>query len=181
MVEAYRLARKHGNLKLATSLIQNHIFNLVEVDSEMSELGLSEAVEALRSSKNISPEQRFLVMRDLSKLFATLQQNNRAVDTLATSMGIYCEALKNQSKSNGSVGVLNNEMIGRSLLTLVKWLQSDPRLLALLWRTDFDMGRKLDLLLTQEVECRRNRMGLYKNSESSEAWELFQPDESVAR
>ena len=176
MKEAYRLARKHGNLKLATSLLEGHICSLT---NETSEIGLSSAVEALKQCKTIDSQQRFQVMRDLSKLFVTLQQNNQAVDTLASSMGVYCDTLKDLHLSKKVAS--DNEMVGRSLLTLVKWLQSDARLLAMLWRNDFEMGKKLDALLSQEVESRKNRMGLYRNEESKKSWELFQPDESVAR
>ncbi len=177
MEEAYRLARKHGNLKLATSLIIGHIYSLIDSDYEPTEIGLPSAVDTLKQCKKITPQGRFQVMRDLSKLFVSLQQNNQAVDTLATSMSEYCSTLGEVSQSVST----SNEMVGRSLLTLVKWLQSDSRLLALLWRTDFEMGKKLDTLLMQEVECRKKGMGLYNGDGSSRAWELFQPDESVAR
>ncbi len=176
MEEAYRLARKHSNMKLATSLLEGHIFSLI---NESSESGLPSAVEALKQCTTIDARQRFQVMKDLSKLYASLQQNNQAVDTLATSMGIYCDTIKNLHFAKNAT--CSNEMVGRGLLTLVKWLHSDSRLLAMLWRSDFEMGKKLDMLLSQEVECRKKWMGLYYGGENTKAWELFQPDESVAR
>ena len=175
LLEAYRLARKHSNLKLATALIQNHIFCVVGPDSDTSDLGLTEAVELLKKSTNITPKEKFHVMRDLAKLHACLGQTSLAIDSLVTSTGVYSELYKNEHKLPG------DELTGRSLLTLVKWLQSEPRFLTMLWRSDIETGKKLDLLLSQELKYRREQLGLYYNSATNESWELFEPDESVAK
>ena len=179
LLEAYRLARKHNNLKLARLLIQQHIMGLVESDSSATELGLSNAVEGMHSSVVITPREKFHVMRELSKLYACLGQTSHAVDSLTTSISTFCESQTNLKDL--SMQIPGNELTGRSLLTLVKWLQSDSRLLGTLWRPEFETGKKLESLLTQEIECRQKRLGLYQNSDPSESSDLFQPDGSVAR
>lgn len=139
--------------------------------------GLSGAVEGMHSSVVITSKEKFHNMRELSKLYACLGQTSDAVDSLTTSISTFCETESNK----GAGGVAGNELTGRGLLTLVKWLQSDARLLGTLWRPEFETGRKLESLLTQEILCRQDRMGLYRNSGPEEASELFQPDCSVAR
>ena len=191
LLEAYRLARKHNNLKLARMLIQKHIQGLAEPLtlhsgstsgggggglSASDSSGLSGALEGMHSSIVITSKEKFRNMRELSKLYACLGQTSDAVDSLTTSISTFCE-----TESNKGGGVTGNELTGRGLLTLVKWLQSDSRLLGTLWRPEFETGRKLESLLTQEILCRQNRMGLYLNSDPEEASELFQPDCSVAR
>jgi PI-3-kinase-related kinase SMG-1 len=180
LLEAYRLARKHNNLKLARSLIQRHILGLVQNNS--NEMGLSGAVENMHSSISLSPQEKFHVMRELSKLYACLGQTSEAVDSLTTSISTFCESqAKTRDSGPGQRQLPGNELTGRGLLTLVKWLQSDTRLLGTLWHPEFETGKKLESLLTQEMECRRLRLGLYQNTDAIESSDLFQPDSSVAR
>lgn len=183
LLESYRLARKHNNLKLARVLIQQHIKGLAKVStsSEPIELGLSGAVEGLHSSVVITVQEKFHNMRELSKLYACLGQMSEAVDSLTTSVSTFCESEAKNRVNPYECEVPGNDLTGRGLLTLVKWLQSDSRLLGTLCHPEFETGKKLESLLTQEILCRRNRLGLYKNSDSSESSELFQPDCSVAR
>ena len=64
---------------------------------------------------------------------------------------------------------------------MVKWVQTDSRLMQSIWSTGHDTGHRLQSLLTTENECRRDRIGLYESASPSESSDLFRPDESVAR
>ena len=183
LLGAYRLARKHNNLRLAESLIRRHIHTLVGGSQSSPELELASAIDGMRSSKRITASEKFHVMRELAKLYSCLGQTGQAVDSLAMSIVTLCHAQTETERKESSAKfyVPGNEATSRGLLTLIKWLQSDSRLLQSVWSPEFETGRKLKSLLDSEVECRSNRLGLYQMSDSNESSVLFEPDHSVAR
>ena len=180
LLELYRLARKHNNLKLARAVIQRHINSLVG-SSLTQEVGLSDAVEGMRSSVKITALEKFFVMRELSKLYACLGQTSHAVNHLATSIVTYCQEQSQDWTGKGQFRVAGNESTGRSLVTLVKWLQSESRLLQTVANPEYEIGRKLERLFESEEECRNNHLGLYQSAGENESSSLFEPDVSVAR
>ena len=50
-----------------------------------------------------------------------------------------------------------------------------------IWTVDLETGHRLQSLLDAEYECRRSGMGLYQSTSATESFDLFRPDESVAR
>ena len=169
LLEAYRLARRQGNLKHAQYLIQRQIFGLTgEADG---------AVDVLNASSDISPIEKLRIVRERAKLCTSQGQPAMAVDLLSTSVVNYCEPQQG-TKTTGPLGS-GSELAARSLLAMVKWMQSDSRLMLTVWNSE--STQKLHKLLMSEHECRKARMGLYKSTSTSESFELFKPDESVAR
>lgn len=180
LLELYRLARKHNNLKLARMVIQRHIHSLVG-SSSSQEVGLSDAVEGMRSSAKITALEKFFVMKELSKLYACLGQTTHAVNHLATSIVTFCQTQSQDWVGKGQFHISGNESTGRSLVTLVKWLQSESRLLQTVANPEYEIGRKLERLFESEEECRNNHLGLYHSASDNESSSLFEPDVSVAR
>ncbi len=175
LLELYRLARNQGNLKHSHNLIQRQIMEMT---------GASEnAVEAFSASSEIPPTEKLRVMRELAKLYASRGQTAPAIDLLTNSVVKYCEDQQG-AKTTGPLGS-GSELSARSLLVMVKWLQSDTRLMQAVWGSEYEISQKMSLLLQAEQESRRIRLGLYSAANSSasplESYELFQPDESVAR
>lgn len=183
LLGAYRLARKHNNLKLGESLIRRHIQSLVGGSQSGHEMELASAIDGMSSSVRITATEKFHVMRELAKLYSCLGQVGHAVDSLATSIVTLCHAQKEGEERDmaSRFYVPGSEATGRGILTLIKWLQSDSRLLQSVWNPEFETGRKLQSLLDSEYEYRCSRLGLYQSSDSSESYELFEPDNSVAR
>ena len=170
-MESYRLARQHGNLNRASFLIQRQIFELTgELDGR---------VEALNTATNIKPIEKLRIMRELAKLHTSKGQTAAAVDFLSASVVNYCQTQQGAKTS----GPLNSgsELAARSLLTMVKWMQGDSRIMQAVWSTEYETSQRLNRLLGSELECRKTRMGLYAGTQSNESYELFKPDDSVAR
>ena len=177
LLESYRLARNQGNLKYSHNLIQRQI---VELTGETHS-------EALDSSPDISPTEKLRIMREVAKLYSSRGQAGHAIDLLANSIVSFSKAQKSKGTRSttsttigGSLGS-GSELAARSLLAIVKWMQSDARLMQTIWSSDYDTSRKLSLLLEAEYECRKGRTGLYESASSVESYELFLPDESLAR
>lgn len=171
LLESYRLARRQGNLKHAQYLIHRQILSLTGE--------LEGAVEVLNASTSISPIEKLRIVRELAKLYTSKGQSAPAVDLLSTSVVNYCESQQG-TKTTGPLGS-GSELAARSLLAMVKWMQADSRLMLTVWSSEYETTQKLHKLLVSELECRKARMGLYKSTSSSESFELFKPDESVAR
>ena len=181
LLELYRLARNQGNLKLSHNLIQRQILELT---------GETEgAVEALSSSLDIPGLEKLRVMRELAKLHACRGQTASAIDLLTSSVVSYCQGQREVggpstiSAATATIGPLGSgaELAARSLLVIVKWMQSDTRLMQAVWSSEYDISQRMSLLLRAEYDCRRARLGLYEGAGSQESYELFQPDDSVAR
>lgn len=171
LMELYRLARNQGNLKHSHGLIQRQI---VEFTGETEN-----AIEIFNSSTEVSPTEKLRVMRELSKLYASRGQMAAAIDLLTNSVVTYCK-LQQGARTTGLLGS-GSELAARSVLVMVKWMQSDTRLLQVVWSSEYDISQRMSLLLRAEQECRQAHLGLYKDAASHEAYELFQPDDSVAR
>ena len=137
------------------------------------------ATDVLNCSKDIAPLDKLRVMRELAKLYASKGQSAPAIDLLTSSVVNYYHKQQGM-KTTGPLGS-GSELAARSLLVMVKWMQSDTRLMQAVWSPEYDTSQKLSMLLDAEYECRKIRMGLYKSASTSESYELFQPDESVAR
>jgi len=179
LLEAYRLARKQGNLKHAKYLIHKQILNLTGAEDAGSEIKLTDAVEQLNASSRIPAIEKLRVMRELSKMRNSQGQSTSGIDLLSLSLVNYCYSQKGVE----STGLLRsgNDLTARSLLTVVKWLQADSRLMQTIWTVDLETGHRLQSLLDAEYECRRSGMGLYQSTSATESFDLFRPDESVAR
>ena len=171
LLELYRLARNQGNVKHSHKLIQRQIMELTgEMDSPM---------DALNSSTEISDVEKLRVMRELAKLYACRGQTASAIDLLTNSIVNYCQS-RPGARATGPLGS-GAELAARSLLVIVKWMQSDTRLMQAVWSSEYDISQRMSVLLKAEFDCRKMRLGLYGSAEIQESYELFQPDESVAR
>ncbi len=53
--------------------------------------------------------------------------------------------------------------------------------LQVVWSSEYDISQRMSLLLGAEYECRQSLQGLYRDALPHESYELFEPDESVAR
>lgn len=118
-------------------------------------------------------------MREFAKLHTCKGQPAPGTDVLSTAVVNYCQSQRG-TKTTGPLGT-GSELTARSLLTIVKWLQTDSRLMQSVWSMEHEAGRKLQSLLGAEYECRRSHMGLYQSDSPVESHDLFKPDESVAR
>lgn len=171
LLESYRLARQQGNLNHANYLIKRQILELT---------GETEgAIEALNSSTDIKPVEKLRIMRELAKLYTCKGQSGPAVDLLSASVVNYCQSQQG-AKTSGPLRS-GSELAARSLLTMVKWMQADSRLMQAIWSSEYETTQRLHRLLTNELECRKARMGLYAGADLTESYELFKPDDSVAR
>lgn len=179
LLESYRLARNRNNLKLAAFLLQRHIMEL-SCDDISEELNLSDLLEQMNASEDVLPIEKLQVTRELAKLHACRGQPAIGIDLLSSSIVKYCSAFENGASTAGSLGT-SSEFTARSLLTVVKWLQADSRLMQSVWSVEHEAGRKLQMLLTDEYTFRKRRLGLYQSASPAESHELFRPDESVAK
>ena len=137
------------------------------------DLSLADAIEQMNTSVEVDPVEKLRVMREYSKLHTHRGQSTQGIDLMSASVVSYC-----RSQNDFGSG---SELTARSLLSMVKWLQTDSRLMQSVWSNDYDTGHRLHMLLNAECKCRNDRMGLYQSATPSEAHELFKPDESVAR
>ena len=171
MLESYRLARNQGNLKHAQSLIEQQILELTgERDNP---------IKALSASIDIPSTKKLRIMRELAKLYASRGQPAHGIDLLTNSIVSYCKR-QHGTRIRGPLGS-GSELAARSLLVMVKWLQSDSRLMQAVWSTEYDISQKMSLLLSSELECRKANAGLYESASVHESYTLFQPEESVAK
>ena len=171
LLESYRLARQQGNLNHANYLIKRQILELTGA--------MDNPVDALNSSTDIQPIEKLRIMREMAKLYTCKGQSASAVDLLSTSVVNYCQSQQGAKTS----GLLKSgsELTARSLLTMVKWMQGDSRLMQAIWSSEYETSQRLHRLLGNELECRLTRMGLYTGASKRESCELFKPDDSVAR
>ena len=179
LLETYRLARKQGNIKDAKHLVQRQIQELTGDISGHSDLNLRDAMERMNSSAKVTAIEKLRIMRELAKLHTFRGQAAPGIDLMSAAIVNYTSEDSNSRPlaGNDSIG---SELTSRSLLSVVKWLQTDSRLLQSVWSSDHEMGRRLQLLLRTEYDCRRSGHGLYKSS-LAESFELFKPDDSVTK
>ena len=170
MLESYRLARNQGNLKHAQSLIQQQLLEMTGKRENQ--------VEALSASTSVPSTKKLKIMRELAKLYASRGQPALGIDLLTNSIINYCQSQRGAGLS-GPLGS-GSELAARSLLVMVKWMQSDSRLMQAMW-TENNTSQTMSLLLLSELECRKASGGLYESASSCESYALFEPDESVAR
>eukprot|EP00731_Ephydatia_muelleri_P029201 Em0020g845a len=180
LLETYRLARKQGNLNYAQLLIQRHILELNKETRQ--DMPLAQAVDRLSLSTAVSPFDKLCVLSELAKLNVYRNQVLLAVGHLVTTTLGCCQAQTTACTLLGRGSRGGVELVSRSLLNLVKWFQLDSRLSQSAWSSEFEGSRSLQSLLAMEYEQRKKGLGLYGLSSSpSRAYELFKPDESVAR
>ena len=183
LLETYRVARKQGNIKHAKMLVQQQIYELTEDVTLRPDLNLHTAMERMNASPKVSPLEKLYIMRELAKLHAFRGQASLGIELMSSAVVNYTAS--EEAKHAGHETALGEGQVGsgltsRSLLSIVKWLQTDSRLLQSVWSSEHETGRRLQTLLRTEYDCRRNGHGLYK-SNLMESFELFKPDDSVTR
>jgi PI-3-kinase-related kinase SMG-1 len=184
LLESIRLARRQENYKLAKILLRKHILHLTKESSSLTQdTDLSSCVLHLNSSSAVSSEDKLKVMRELSKLNACSGQLPQAIETLTVSITSFSDGLVDtSSKRLGAIGAIRrgslegNELVSRSLLSVVKWLQTDTRLLQTIWKGDNPVMQNLQTLLHMEEEVRSDGLGLFVKDQGN--WDLFAPEES---
>ena len=176
------MARKQGNIKHAKMLIQQQIHEQVEDVTIRPDLNLREVMERMNASPRLSAIENLYIMRELAKLHAFRGQALSGIELMSSAVVNYTAAEGSGLTVKGALGdsQIGSELTSRSLLSIVKWLQTDSRLLQSVWSSDHETGRRLQTLLRTEYDCRRNGYGLYKSS-LMESFELFKPDDSVTR
>ena len=187
LLETYRVARKQGNIKHAKMLVQQQIHEQTEDATMRPDLNLRDVMERMNASPKVSPIEKLYIMRELAKLHAFRGQASSGIDLMSSAVVNYTASEESAGSSGGSGshsssgdGHVDSELTSRSLLSIVKWLQTDSRLLQSVWSSEHETGRRLQTLLRTEYDCRRNGCGLYKSS-LMESFELFKPDNSVTR
>lgn len=171
MLESYRLARNLGNLKHAHALIQQQIVELTGDDDN--------PVETLRTSSSIPAAKKLRIMRELAKMYSARGQASHGVGLLTESVVSYSQSHRGGIAS-GRLGS-GSELAARSLLVIVKWMQADSRVMQAIWSPEFAGSQGVSILLKSELEYRKAHGGLYETASANESYQLFQPDESVAR
>lgn len=194
LLEAYRLARNQGNLKHAHRLIQQQISILTSTSSGGLQSPMENIIDTLNASADIPSLEKMRIMREMAKLLACRGQTQNAVDLLTNAI-ISFSQMHHRHQHDAAAGTAmsasrlsisgplgsSQDLVARSLLVMVKWMQADTRLMQNVWSTDYGISQKMSLLLESEHKCRRGRLGLYERAASLESSELFQPDESVAK
>ena len=190
MLESYRLARNLGNLKHAQNLIQQQILDLTGEHEN--------PIEALATSAKVPESKKLRIMRELAKLYAARGQPTAGIGFLTDSIVSYSSHAQQTSGMLGGGGAGNGKVSGplgsgyelaaRSLLVMVKWMQGDSRVMQTVWSSEFASSPGISILLKTELDYRKMGGGLYEavassvsNNNNNESYNLFQPDESVAR
>ena len=170
LLESVRLARLQNNQKRAYALMWRHILNLIG-EPDVTSINQTQALQQLNSSGNINMLDRLRVQRELAKLHFSTSKLQEAIEMMALSVVTYCT----EQDSQGSPC---SELAARSLLSLVKWLQTDTRFLQSAWKQSLPSGNYLHSIILQEEECRQQGMGLYKMESDLSSSDLFAPKES---
>lgn len=170
LLESIRLARLQNNPKRAYALMWRHILSLIG-EPDVTSINQALALQQFNTSDDISMLDRLRVQRELAKLHFSTTKLQEAVEMMALSVVTYCG-------EQGAEGSQCSELAARSLLSLVKWLQTDSRLLQSVWKQSLPSGHYLHSITLQEEECRQQGMGLYKMESDSTSSDLFAPKES---
>ena len=163
-------------------LVQQQILEQTDDATMRLDLNLRDAMERMNVSSKVSALEKLYIMRELGKLHAFRGQALSGIELMSSAVVNYTaseEAGRSPTAATGERHV-GSELTSRSLLSIVKWLQTDSRLLQSVWSSENETGRQLQTLLRTEYDCRRNGCGLYKSS-LRESFELFKPDDSVTR
>lgn len=170
MLESIRLARLQNNQAKAHSLMWRHILLLIG-ESDSTAITQAVALQQLNISDKVGLLDRLRVLRELAKLHYSTSKLPDAIEQMALSVVTFCGA-------QDSEGSQSSELAARSLLTLVKWLQTDSKLMQTVWRQSLPSGHYLHSITLQEEDCRQQGMGLYKMETDPNASLLFAPKES---
>lgn len=134
-VVAARLARKQGNIKLAESLLAKQLLlseGRGSTDGNLpsngnAHLRLRQLSTSAHSGKVADPLSAVEILRESAKLKRVLGNSSDAADTLCTGI-ILAEKQVCTSQKTADVSKLS-EISTRSVMTLVQWLLSEPKLL----------------------------------------------------
>lgn len=170
LLESIRLARLQNNQKRALSLMWHHILTLIG-EHDIIAINQASALQQFNSADNINMLDRLRVQRELAKLYFSTSKLPEAIEMMALSVVTFCEA-------QDCEGSRCSELTARSLLSLVKWLQTDSRLLQTVWKQSLPSGHYLHTIILQEEDCRQRGMGLYKMESDTNSSDLFAPKES---
>lgn len=168
LLESVRLGRLQNNQKRAYALMWRHIVTLIG-ESDVTNQNL--ALQQFNAASNIAMLDRLRVQRELGKLHFSMSKLQEAIEMMALSVVTYCS-------NQDSAGSQCSELAARSLLSLVKWLQTDTRLLQSVWKQSLPSGQYLHSIILQEEACRQQGMGLYKMESDLTSSDLFAPKES---
>ena len=149
---------------------------------------MRDAMDRMNASSKVSAIEKLRIMRELAKLHTFRGQALSGIELMSSAVVNYTSAEERGNSrgaiitgvSNSSSNNVGSKLTACSLLSIVKWLQTDSRLLQSVWSSEHETGRRLQMLLRTEYDCRRNGYGLYKSS-LAESFELFKPDNSVTR
>lgn len=137
-VAAATLARKQTNYELAENLLVRQIafLSTADQDSQVKQQNLIPSLTSLlqcRDSIELLDVMR--VEREASKLLHALSQPVQAMDIIGSSVASCLAVTEKAATENGTFRKRKDacgELCSRSLLTLVKWVQADSKLLAAL-------------------------------------------------
>lgn len=165
------LARKQNNYKLAESVLLSQIDNLMKPNMENGRVApenLLSALSTLQSNKKaVSQLEVLRVEREGAKLLHSMAQQKESIDILSSSIvGFICADLKQEKKDKEFLESCS-QLCGKSLLTLVKWLQLDYKNLSSIVTQgsqpegeDSVLAGNLKLLMETEARAAGQGMGL---------------------
>lgn len=172
------LARKQSNFNLAEELLLRQICTMTKDSTENGRMSTTEALlpalTGLRSPDRASSQLDILkVEREGAKLLHSIGQTKDSINVLSSSVvGYICSDLQVDTKDKTYLANCS-ELSARSLLTLVKWLQIDHKMLvnaaSQLKLSAEDkvkdssvsaLVRNLNLLLETEERGARKKLGL---------------------
>lgn len=171
------LARKQNNYKLAESVLLSQIDNLMKPNMEngrVSPENLLSALSTLQSNKKaVSQLEVLRVEREGAKLLHSMAQQKESIDILSSSIvGFICADLKQEKKDKEFLESCS-QLCGKSLLTLVKWLQLDYKNLSSIVTQgsqpegeDSVLAGNLKLLMETEARAAGQGMGLVMEENS---------------
>lgn len=171
------LARKQNNYKLAESVLLSQIDNLMKPNMENGRVApenLLSALSTLQSNKKaVSQLEVLRVEREGAKLLHSMAQQKESIDILSSSIvGFICADLKQEKKDKEFLESCS-QLCGKSLLTLVKWLQLDYKNLSSIVTQgsqpegeDSVLAGNLKLLMETEARAAGQGMGLVMEENS---------------
>lgn len=183
------LARKQNNYKLAESVLLSQIDNLMKPNMENGRVApenLLSALSTLQSNKKaVSQLEVLRVEREGAKLLHSMAQQKESIDILSSSIvGFICADLKQEKKDKEFLESCS-QLCGKSMLTLVKWLQLDYKNLSSIVTQgsqpegeDSVLAGNLKLLMETEARAAGQGMGLVME-ENSKLRERERGKESV--
>lgn len=170
------LARKQGNTKLAETVLLSQIDTLLKTNVENGRVvpeDLLTALSTLQSNKKaVSQLEVLRVERESAKLLHSMSQQKESIDVLSSSIvGFICADLKQEKKDKEFLESCS-QLCGKSLLTLVKWLQLDYKNLSSVFmpgnqsEEDSVLAQNVQLLMETEGRAAKKGMGLVMEEKS---------------